>query len=84
MKHKFRGKLYKIVEIPIGECDAPDQDKPEIRIVMGIGGKKRLEIMIHESIHSCLWDLAESTVEEVAGDIARLLWKDGWRRKKSS
>jgi len=32
-----------------------------------------LDLVIHESLHACLWDLDEEAVTETAWDIARLL-----------
>lgn len=44
--------------------------------------QRELEILIHEALHACLWDLAEESVEETARDIAALLEKLGYERKQ--
>jgi len=41
---------------------------------------KDLDTIVHESLHACLWDLDEEAVAESAADVARLLWRVGWRK----
>lgn len=43
-------------------------------------GKKQLEILIHEATHVHFDFLDEGYVAEHAADIARLLWKEGYRK----
>ena len=50
-----------------------------IRVRGGIQGRKRLEVELHESLHACLWDLDEEAIRETAEDIARFLWRAGYR-----
>jgi hypothetical protein len=37
-----------------------------------------LDVIIHEALHACT-ELNETAVDETARDIARLLWRLGWR-----
>lgn len=50
-----------------------------IRVRATLEGKRRMEVLIHEMIHACHWDLDESAVTETARDIAEALWELGYR-----
>jgi hypothetical protein len=80
--HTFRGQRWKIVEAPPdlgGECQAPFIKNREMCIPT-LGHKvTELDTIIHESLHACCWDLDEEAVHESARDIARILWRLGWR-----
>jgi hypothetical protein len=39
--------------------------------------------VIHELLHAAHWDLDELAVEETAEDLARVLWKLGYRSPPS-
>jgi len=43
--------------------------------------KTTLEVLIHEALHAANWDLDEAAVQETAEDIAKILWKLGYRRE---
>ena len=40
-----------------------------------------LETLIHESLHGCDWNKNEILVEQTAYDIARFLWRLGYRKQ---
>lgn len=85
--HVFRRKRYRIRWVPslgpkLADCDAPTDTDKEIRLEQGLRGLNELTTVIHEGLHACLWDLDETAVEESASDIARLLWRLGYRREK--
>ena len=42
-------------------------------------GEERLEVLIHEMLHAAYWDLDESAIEGAAADVARVLWRLGYR-----
>lgn len=42
-------------------------------------GQHRLDIVIHELLHAALWDLDEEAIDSTASDIARVLWRLGYR-----
>lgn len=65
-----------------GECDDPAVKEKEIRIHKGLGEQDTLETIIHEALHAADWHRSEPWVEEVGRDIARLLWRLGYRRQK--
>lgn len=88
IKHiTLRGKRYRIVlcsrlgsdDNPVyGECSDPNSKSPMIRYFVGLKGMRRLDVLIHEMLHACFWDLDEEGIEESASDIARALWRLGW------
>lgn len=43
-------------------------------------GKDLLDTTLHEAIHVCLPNATEEHVEQMAGLLADLLWRDHWRR----
>jgi len=47
-------------------------------------GERRLEVLIHEMLHACYWDLDEEAIDITARDIARVLFRLGYRCPPSS
>ena len=64
-----------------GVCDSPDMQDRRIRIAKRLEGEEQLDVTLHELLHAALWDLDEEAVDETATDLARVLWKLGWRRE---
>jgi hypothetical protein len=62
-----------------GECDSPDTNGKQIRIATDLKKQDELEVIIHELLHAADWSKDEEWVEVIADDIARILWKLGWR-----
>lgn len=83
-RHKFRGKTYTLIEVPSdagGECSDPNCCPRELLIPIEGESEYDLEVIIHEGIHACCWDICETSVREISHDIANLLWKLGWRKE---
>lgn len=85
MKHKFRDKRYTIKFIPKlkdidGLCDSPKYKNPTIKIDADLTGVRELETLIHEFSHACYWDLDEAVIDQGSADIAKALFKLGWRK----
>lgn len=82
--HVFRGKRYAIkwrkLRGQVGSCDPPTEPAKEIIIDPSQGEFELLDTLVHEALHAVMWDAAEEAVEESATDIARLLWRMGYRR----
>lgn len=74
----FTGRMLKQAH---GSCDSPKQKGKEIRIKRGLSEKRTLEVVIHEALHAADWHKDEEWVEGVADDIARILWRLGYRRQ---
>ena len=51
----------------------------KLAIKSGVKGLERLDTIVHECLHACYPDLNEDAVNDGAGDMARLLWRLGYR-----
>lgn len=85
MRARLRGKYYQIVRATLskgtlGLCDFC-MKTITISTAKRVKDELELDTIIHECLHACQPDLAEETVEEVASDIARVLWRMGYRRQ---
>ena len=82
MRHKLRGKVWEVEyvnRLPNGDrgaCDSPDTAGKKIQILSKLKGQERLEVLLHEGLHACLWDLDEEAVGVIAEDLARMVWKE--------
>lgn len=77
------GKRWKLRFVPhlhpYGECDSPDTKAKEIRIRASLRGEEKLDAIVHEMIHAAGWHIDEYFVNQLATDIARTLWRLGYR-----
>lgn len=64
----------------IGYCTNPSTHNRHITIDPDIEGREELDVLIHEMVHACLWDLKEDAVDETADSISRVLWRLGYRK----
>jgi len=64
-----------------GTCDYPRSSKPAIRTMTPYRTCLELETIIHESLHAENWAVTEEVTTRSAHEIARLLWRLGYRRK---
>jgi len=89
--HTFRGKRYRITTATIrqldgndGDCDPPTEPEKLIRVNRALlkpeNERELLEVLIHEAIHVCQWDLKEDAVEATGKAVADLVWRSGYRR----
>lgn len=87
--HKFNGvsydiKIYDLKKERIdGLCDSPKGSGSVLRVFADMDTRKGLETCIHEALHACFWAKTEDKVGQTAKDIARLLWRLGYRLEKS-
>lgn len=63
-----------------GDCSAPHTKNKEIRVHSQLKGQKELEVYLHEMLHACNWHLDEEWIEAAGHDLARALWRLGYRR----
>ena len=81
--HIFRGTKYEIEienEYLDGRCEGKQTTKnPKLCIYTGLKSRKALETCIHESLHACCFARGEEIVNQTAKDIARFLWRLGYR-----
>lgn len=81
------GKRYKLEFVParelgrdtLGDCSDPREPKRVIRIKRGLSGRTLAEVLIHECLHAADWHKDEEWIERVAGDIERVLYRNGFR-----
>ena len=62
-----------------GDCDGPQVPNKTMRIKRSLADKKKLEVILHESLHAADWHRSEEWVHETAEDLTRILWRLGWR-----
>jgi hypothetical protein len=66
-----------------GSADGYARYEPrEVIIHSGLSGRRRLMVELHEALHQAFYDLDESVVLEVGNDLAKILWKLGYRLPK--
>lgn len=64
-----------------GRCDPPDARNKSVQVLASLKGEDELDTIIHEVIHAAAWPvLDEDFVNDTASDLARLLWRLGYRR----
>jgi hypothetical protein len=88
MRAIIRGKAYMLQFVPKlegdahGMCDSPTSRAKRIRVLERLRDERRLEVIIHEILHACHWDLDEEAIDDSAKAIARILWRLGYRAEK--
>lgn len=80
----IRGRRWRFRRRPIrkdqGRCEHPRAPAKEIVVAAGLTGEEELNTTLHELLHAAFWDLDETAIEEAGTDLARALWRLGWRR----
>ena len=87
----FRGKRYRLASKrqrgQWGSCDPPTRSgkticldpDPQPKGLHLPKGSEKLWLALHEGLHACFWDLDEQAVSETSVDLARFLWRLGYR-----
>jgi hypothetical protein len=86
MRVRLRDKYFKLSfeRLPNthdGQCDYHGR---EIKVRKSLKGERQLEVVIHELLHGCHWDLDEQAITETAEDLARILWRLGSRSDQNN
>lgn len=63
----------------LGFCEPPTLAKKRIVVSSRLRGERKLAILIHELLHAAAWEHDEEWVAELGDDIARVLWRVGYR-----
>ena len=65
-----------------GDCDPPTAPGKTIRIASRLLGRQQrlMADVLHECLHAADWSKDEEWVEQVSEDLARILFKLGYRR----
>ena len=85
MKVKLRNNEWKLVRLDLGpnvrgEIDPPTYVNKNIKISTRLKKSAEiLEVVLHECLHGCFWDLDEEAIDKAALDISRILHKLGAR-----
>ena len=82
--HKCWNFVFAELDDYRGECDHPDTKGKTITVDSRIDGEERLEVIIHECLHSASFDMSEEWVEQTAIDIARILTRLGYTRRPNN
>ena len=84
--HVFNGRKYdiNIMGTIDGITDVPRSTILSLVICTDLETKRGLETAIHESMHACNYMKREESVKQAAKDIARFLWRLGFRYDRRS
>ena len=84
--HVFRGNRYKVEVVHLlksdkahGLTDNPKLPGKTMRIDPDQHGRRLMQTLLDESIHCCMFELDNDTVEEMAEGISKFLWRCGFR-----
>ncbi len=75
---KKSGNLKKLY----GYCTSPLDTNRAIIIDKNLKGQQELDTIIHEMLHACFWDVGEDAIGEAASDIAKALWRMGFKKSE--
>jgi len=76
----FNGRSYKLI-LDALDGNADTDHNFWLIVSRDLDTQIGLETAIHEALHACSWRSQEQTVERTAKDIARFIWRLGYRRK---
>ncbi len=87
------GKRWNLIRKPLGRhrigghrvdgfCTNPQDPNKQIQVDSRLTELDELETLIHEMNHAMNWSLSEAHVTESSRDMARSLWKLGYRKVK--
>ena len=83
MRIRILDKLWNLRFAPnlanLGDCDPPTRPNKEIRVRSTVAGEQRLDVLVHEMLHAAGWHIDEEFVDRFASDLARALWRLGYR-----
>ena len=77
---RWRFKRVTSIKDGLGSCDSPDKPDKEIKVLKRLIGREELDTLLHEALHACFWHLDEEYVDQAASDLARALWRLGYRK----
>ena len=68
-----------------GVCDHPERKRKAICYDLSTkdsDSPETLETLLHEAFHASFWNIREETIEHAASDIAKFLFRLGYRPTK--
>ena len=63
-----------------GLCWSPEERNPKIMIRPNLSPRRKLSVTIEEIVHAFWFDKTETEVRKFSCTLARILYKDGWRK----
>ena len=88
MHIQIAGRRWRLTFVPrslrrgwFGKCESATRS---ITIESGHPQKQELDTLIHEMLHASLDPVDEQYVQQTATDIARVLWRLGWRKTEET
>jgi len=63
-----------------GLCWSPEERNPKIMIRPNLSPRRKLSVTIEEIVHAFWFDKTETEVRKFSSTLARILYKDGWRK----
>lgn len=63
-----------------GDCTDPDEPHRMIRVDSKLKGEAELDTILHELLHAADWSKDEDWIGDRATEIARVLWRLGYRK----
>ena len=79
---KIAGRLWRIVFDDLDQWGYCDHKTRTITIEKNASDKMTLDALSHEVAHASFPFLTEDAIGDFGSDLARLLWKQGWRIKR--
>lgn len=77
-------KRYELLFTPklpcFGICSPPDDSGKKIEIRASLKGQALLSTLLHELLHAADWTKDEEWIDQTGEDLARALWRLGYRR----
>ncbi len=82
--HTFRGKKFDVtfVDEVDGMCVRRENRRGEVLLWSGRPPKVFMEAAIHEALHAMNWAIPEAVIDERARELARWLWRLGYRKQE--
>ena len=59
-------------------------DGRAITVDARLSGRRELSVLLHEGLHWACGYMDESEVDRVSAALARLAWRDGYRRERNT
>lgn len=78
---RYRFEFTRLRGRDCGICSDPTDTNKRIRIRRGMDEFTTLDTIIHETLHAADFWKREEWVDQVGTDLAKILWRLGYRRE---
>lgn len=86
MRFTIRGQVWRLTwvrDFADERAGEADDEQRAIRILRDLPEREKLRVVLHELLHAECWDLAEECVDRVSTTMRDVLWRLGWRPRRS-